>query len=78
MSKTKEVYIIDVFLNRIIIIKTFNSNKNIHGFMKTGVIDPKLSKDDLNNFIGFDIESVTDLGSLEKVGDTTTFDPIMI
>ena len=77
MSKSKEIYLIDYLAKQILLIKKLNVNKS-KGFMKPLKLDPGLVKEDLNKFITYDIEAITDLDLLEKNNKETYFDPIMI
>jgi len=77
MSKIKEVFIIDLLTKEILLVKRFNMNK-AKGFLKPLKINKSLTTNDLNKFIIFDIEAITDLNSLDRVGKETFFDPIMI
>jgi hypothetical protein len=77
LSKSKEKYLIDYFNKQILLIKKLNVNKS-KGFMKPLKLDPGLVKEDLNKFITYDIEAITDLDLLEKNNKETYFDPIMI
>ncbi len=78
MSKSKEIYIIDSLNSQILLIKNFNCNIRRKGFLKPNLLNKNFSKDDLNKFICFDLESITDLNSLKNEGDTVYFDPILI
>jgi DNA polymerase type B, organellar and viral len=77
MSKSREIYIIDYLTKEILIIKKFNVNKS-KGYFQKKKIDNSLNRNDLNKFITFDMEAITDLDSLDKEGNVTYFDPILI
>jgi len=76
MSRDNEIYIIDLLNYQILFHKKFNVNKK--GFFKTLKLDNKFNAENLNKFITFDIESITDLDSLNHEGDKVYFDPILI
>lgn len=77
MSKSKEVYILDLITKQILLVKKFNLNK-AKGFLTKINIDPNFKTEDLNKFITFDIEAITDLNSIDQSEKQTVFDPIMI
>jgi|HubBroStandDraft_3_1064219.scaffolds.fasta_scaffold04085_3 hypothetical protein len=76
-SKHRETYIIDFINKEIVLIKKENFNKS-KGFIPRLKIDSNIKNEDLNKFITFDIEAITDLNLLEKNGNETFFDPILI
>jgi len=76
MSRDNEIYIIDLLNYQILLHKKFNVNKK--RFFKTLKLDNKFNAENLNKFITFDIESITDLDSLNHEGDKVYFDPILI
>jgi hypothetical protein len=78
MSKSKEIYIIDILNHQILLIKKFNHNMSRKGFIKTLKLNQKFNLNDLNKFICFDLESLCDLNSLNKEGDQIFFDPLLI
>jgi hypothetical protein len=75
MGKKSHIYILDLITKEILLIKKLNSNKN-KGFYRI----PKSNINVLNlkKFITFDLESITDLNSLNEYGDSTLFEPIYI
>jgi len=77
MSKSREVYIIDSLTKEIILVKKVNINKS-KGYINRLKIDENFKIDNLDKYITFDIEAITDLGSLDQNGKATLFDPIMI
>jgi hypothetical protein len=77
ISKNKSIYIIDLYSKEILLVKNKDINKS-KGIINKLNLDLTLTKDDLNKFITFDIESVTDLDSLKQDGDQVYFDPILI
>jgi hypothetical protein len=78
MSKSKEIYIIDILNHQILLIKKFNCNTSTKGYIKALKLNQKFDTNDLKKFITFDIESITDLNSLKNEGDQIFFDPLLI
>lgn len=78
MSKSKEIYIIDILNHQILLIKKFNCNTSTKGYIKPLKLNQIFDTNDLKKFITFDIESITDLNSLKNEGDQIFFDPLLI
>jgi hypothetical protein len=51
---------------------------NSKGYITKIKIDPSLKIEDLNKFVTFDIEAITNIESLDQNGKENLFDPIMI
>jgi hypothetical protein len=78
MSKISEVYLIDYCNSQILLMKNFDATNNGKKFIKGVQKDPNLHINDLNKFITIDIEAICDMDLLQKYGDNTKFEPIMI
>ena len=78
MSKSKEIYIIDMLNTQILLIKKFNYNISRKGYIKPLKLNQNIKITDLKRFITFDLESLTDLDSLQNEGDQIYFDPLLI
>jgi len=76
MSKFNKIYLIDTLNNQILLHKKFNVNKR--GYFKNLKIENNFKAINLNKFITFDIESITNLDSLINENDKAYFDPIII
>jgi hypothetical protein len=76
-SKLRETYIIDYINKEILLIKKEDINKS-KWYINKLKIDPNITREDLDKFITFDMEAITDLKSLDRNGKATLFDPIMI
>jgi DNA polymerase type B, organellar and viral len=79
ISGKKEVYLIDIYTNEIIIINTKNINKNKKGFINPSSIDKNFIKDpqnELKKFITLDFETICNIDQLDS--NPTKLDPILL
>jgi DNA polymerase type B, organellar and viral len=79
ISGKKEVYLIDIYTNEIIIINTKNINKNKMGYINPSSIDKNFIKDpqnELKKFITLDFETICNIDQLDT--NPTKIDPILL
>jgi hypothetical protein len=76
MSRNNEIYIIDTLNHQILLHKKTNFNKR--GYISPLKLDNNFKVTNLNKFITFDIESMTNMDSVKNEGDSVYFDPIII
>jgi hypothetical protein len=79
MSKFNKIYLIDTLNNQILLIKYTKVNgQGIKSFFHPLKLDKKLNREILSKFITIDIEAGVNLDELEKNGDFSKFNPLLI